>query len=88
MPGSDAGSDFSQISVREKANKQVRSRYLVLMEKIPNTVQESDYLMILEDLKAKLSADSFEHFISIAKELTETHVGGAEVLVLTGDESD
>ena len=73
MPGADAGSDFSQISVREKANKQVRSRYLVLMEKIPNTVQESDYLMILEDLKAKLSADSFEHFISIAKELAETH---------------
>ena len=73
MPGSDAGSEFSQISVREKANKQVRSRYLVLMEKIPNTVQESDYLMILEDLKAKLSADSFEHFISIAKKLTETH---------------
>ena len=73
MPGSDAGSDFSQGSVRERATQLVRSRYLVHLDKIPYSVHESDYLMIQEDLYAKLSADSFEHFILLAKELVESH---------------
>ena len=73
MSGSDAGSAFSQGSIREHATKLVRSRYLVHMDKIPFSVNETDYLVILEDLFAKLNADSFEHFILLAKELAESH---------------
>ena len=73
MPSSDAGSEFSQVSVREGATKLVRSRYLVHLDKIPYSVNESDYLMIQEDLNAKHSADSFLHVILLAKELVESH---------------
>ena len=73
MSGSNAGSAFSQGSIREHATKLVRSRYLVHMDKIPFSVNETDYLVIQEDLFAKLNADSFEHFILLAKELVNSY---------------
>ena len=41
------------------------------MDKNSLSVHESDFLMIQLDIYAKLSADSFDHFIQLAKELVE-----------------
>jgi hypothetical protein len=63
----------SQESGRGLATRTVKSRYLKDMEKIPFSLQESDHLIMKEDLEAKLTADNFEHFIKMSEGIPKIH---------------
>ena len=67
---SNAGSHESG---RSLAVRLVKSRYFVHMDKISNSIQESEHLMIREDIEAKLTAEIFDHFLKMAQSIPEQH---------------